>query len=604
MAYTISVYHDFAMQQTHQVFVPGVAALHNGAESSVNWGNTKDFTFAGTQQRICIQYKNSFTQDQVTLSGGNMIYSNVISGMIPNQSNFGLAERTKNQNSTSSYINAFFCGKESPSSGYPAGRAFWIGINAGYNSETSYNYTVSANIYYQNTVDNPTAWDYDVLLSSYVRDDLVLNDMPQTKIYRCVIDGKDYYMFAFGVNGNTWDTSTWFVAFPCALFKDSAPVPYVGPSSEPDPDTGFFPSDEPSDVITPRTGFDTNPYNINQSGSGIKVIFPGYVEGGYTGLLGDILSGIYQGSNEGFINRVEQVWASVVGGNTNRSWEEIQAIMNGILLSHSVPAITDYTSAYFQSFKTICGYNVLNESKNVTKAAQSIFSVTKYSDIITPRLGCFLDYEPYTSMVLKLPFCPAVQISPSAVYGKSLKVSYKIDILTGILHCDVSIYSATDDYIIHTAEANVKTDIPIMGQGANSAGLEKITGAVLGFMNGDPGAGALMQIGEMVAGKSHGSAVGKMSMEGISAYLASRSGYLIVTYPKAAIPADSDGALTGGFLNQQGMAASVAGKVSSFEGGTGKLSFAKFSSVNLSSVDAPQEIKEDIERRLKEGVYL
>ena len=210
--------------------------------------------------------------------------------------------------------------------------------------------------------------------------------------------------------------------------------------------------------------------------------------------------------------------------------------------------------------------------------------------------------SPVISMVIKVPFCPAVSVAPSAVYGRSIKAVYKIDIVTGILHCDLSIYSAREDYIFHSCEANVKTAIPIMGQGANAGGLEKITGAVLGAMSGNVGAGVSGIIGTLdaVAGKSHGEAVGKMSTDGIGAYLASRSAYLIVTYPKAAIPTQKeDGAPVGGFLWQQGMASATAEKVSYYSGG-----FAKFSSVDLSQVQATQAEKEDIEARLKEGVYL
>lgn len=602
MAYTISVYHDFAMQQPHQVFIPGACALLGQAALSSSW--TMRMNLGMYYDNLQILIGKGFSSGDVVLSGGDTIYNSAISQMIPNQANYGIAERTITQSSTSSYINAFYCGKKPPSSGYPAGLSFWIGVNAIYNDADHYYYNVYGGLYYQDQAENPTAWSYDVLGSTYINGDLVKNSKPQTKIYKGVISDTEHYIFAFGVNGNEWDADTFFVAIPCAAFKDAEPVPYVGETSEEDEDTGFAPNDEPSDVIAPRTNFDDNPYEINSPGSGIKVIFPGYVDGGYTGLMGDILSGIYQGSNEGFINRVTQLWASVVGGNTNRSWDEIQAIMNGILLSHTVPVLTDYTAATYQKFQTICGYNILNEPKDVTKAAKSIFSETFYSDIIEPRLNCFLDYEPYTSITLKLPFCPAVSLSPSAVYGKSLKISYKIDILTGILHCDVSVYSGTkDDYIIHSAEANVKTDIPIMGQGANAAGLEKITGAVLGGVMGDAPAGgaAVFEIGEAVAGKSHGTAVGKMSMDGISAYLSARSGYIIVTYPRAAIPAsyEDEGAIVGGFLDMHGMAAALSESIGYFSPG-----FAKFSAVDLKNVPATPDELDEIESYLLGGVYL
>ena len=613
----INLYSDWKCTQAGQAIVPGVAAATGNIADPTRWHvvSWRNAQYSKGNILVLSGIDVATIGGEFTLSRGAAIYDCSVPQTIPYSDT---VDKDKiNQDSSNYVYNPFFISHDEEND-----ISYALSIYSTPENATYKYFTLLLYVYTQSPEDangsSRQTWSYyyDFNNLGWLGENLYLynqsaywdTNMRQIKLYKLALGDQEYYLFAFGVTAdgqynttNQTTTGTKFIAIPLEYFKDKEARPWVGEESEPDEETGFMPNDEPSDNITARTDFNINPYSINSGGSGIKVIFPEYVEGSYYTLMGDIISGIYQGSNEGFINRVEQVWAELVNGNTNRAAEEIQAIQNGILFYHSIPVITTYSTSY-HSFRTICGYNVINSAKSVAQASGSIFSRTYRSDVINPRLNCFLDYDPYTSMIIKVPFCPAVSVSPSAVYGKEIKAVYKIDIVTGILHCDISIYSASHEYIIHSCEANVKTDIPIMGQGANAGGLEKITGAVLGAMSGNVGAGVSGIVGTLdaVAGKSHGEAVGKMSTDGIGAYLAARSAYLIVTYPKAAIPTqEEDGAPVGGFLWQQGMASATAEKISYYSGG-----FAKFSSVDLSRVQATQAEKEDIIARLKEGVYL
>lgn len=611
----VNLYSDWKCTQAGQAIVPGVAAATGWAADPTHWGSITPSEYSEAKIYFTDARTVANNNGAFTLSGGNAIYNNAVAGSIPWGDNI---ETDKEMNGSSNTVdNPFFTSFDAENS-----IAYWLSI-AAYNptNDKPQQYVLRFGYYNQEPEDatgsDRTSWRYWKFNNNAFGELFYPGGVPtyfpsefsQVKVYKLTLGEVECFLFAFGVSAdNRYNVQqavsfgTNFIAIPTEFFKDKESRPWVGDESEPDEETGFYPNNEPSDQITPRTDYDDNPYMIGAAGSGIKVIFPAKVENEYQGLIGDILSGIYQGSNEGFINRAEQLWAELVNGNTNRAWSEIQAIMNGILLYHSVPLIKTTYSANYKLFRTICGYNIINEGKWVEQANKSIFEAVYSSETINPRLNCFLDYEPYTSMILKLPFCPAISVSPSAIYGHYVRAIYKIDIVTGILHCDVSILGGSKNYIIHSCEANVKTDIPIMGQGANAGGLEKITGAVLGAMSGNVGAGVSGIVGTLdaVAGKSHGEAVGMMSTDGIGAYLAARSAYLIVTYPKAAIPTqEEDGAPVGGFLWQQGMASATAEKISYYAGG-----FAKFSSVDLSRVQATQAEKEDIIARLKEGVYL
>lgn len=424
---------------------------------------------------------------------------------------------------------------------------------------------------------------------------------------------KDYILIASGVDGSgNVNANTYFILLPRVSVSKYEGDLYIGETADDDSGSAFAPPEggEWHDSIYSRTGYNVNPYGVNQGG-GLKLIFPNVAPGVIVSSnLQTIINGIYRGMSESIINQLNQAITTVIGGNGNRPAGEVQAIMNAILTVHSVPVIypSGTAGSYSQnatSFQSISGYDVTTSALSVTSPGQkTVFEWVYTTDKISRRLNCFLDFEPYTTIVLKLPFFPSISLSPSAVYDHVLQITYKIDILTGLLSADIA--TTADDgtyYIITTLQNNVKTSIPIMGAAGQSGLFEKITGAIVATASGNDAAtisGGLQAFDE-IAKASTGIAVGKMSVDGLGVYLSPRAAYLIITHPKAAIPAsyDSEGALVGGFLENIGMAANIAGKVGDFSGG-----FAQFSAVDLSGVPCTDAEKRQILQRLKEGVYL
>lgn len=428
------------------------------------------------------------------------------------------------------------------------------------------------------------------------------------------IGEKDYILIACGVDGSgDVNANTYLILLPRISVSKFEGDLYIGETADDDSESAFAPPEggEWHDAIYSRTGYNVNPYGVNQGG-GIKVIFPNVSTGGVitSTTMQEIINGIYRGMSESILNQINQAITAAIGGNGNRPADEVQAIINAILSVHSVPVIYPMGTAgsYAQnatSFHSISGYDITTQALNVTSPGQkTVFEWVYTTPQISRRLNCFLDFEPYTSIMLKLPFFPSISLSPSAVYGHSIQITYKIDILTGLLSADIA--TTADDgtyYIITTVQNNVKTSIPIMGSAGQSGLFEKITGAIVATASGNDAAtvsGGLQAFDE-IAKASTGVAVGKMSVDGLGVYLSPRAAYLIITHPKAAIPAayDSQGALVGGFLENVGMAANLAGKVGDFAGG-----FAQFSAVDLSGVPCTDEEKRRILRRLEEGVYL
>lgn len=598
MAAILNIFSDPACTVPGQALVPGAAAFLGETADISNWA-----------QQNGIPYKNNVTPAEIVFSGGAVLYDYAIPQGLPVEGAENTAFDWTTQQQTAKIWNPFFMGSE-------GNTAYCLSISC-ISPETTPQYILRIYSYVQspeNLEGSRTSWEYTQVLA------LGGNQFYETpfsslKVYRGTISEQEFYIVAINVKSdNETDAGlTRLVALPVAFFNGRIPEPYIGETAEDDSETAFLPPDggEWHDAITTRTNYDVNPYGVNQRG-GIKVIFPTVSSDGtiYPIALQFIINGIYRGYSESVLNQLGQVIADITGGNANRPAEEVQAILSAILSLHSVPVIypSGTAGSYAQmqtTFNTISGYDITGIHLPLTSPGQkTIFEWVYTTDLISRRLNCFLDFEPFTTITLKLPFFPPVSLTPSAVFGHRLQVDYKIDIMTGLLSADVS---TTDDggtyYILTTMQGNVKTAIPIMGQGAQNAVLEKITGAIVSTATrGTVGAitGAFTMADEL-SKASHGVVVGDMSVDGLGAYLSPRAAYIICSHPVAAIPAsyDAQGAIIGDFIDTVGMAANLGGKVGDFSGG-----FASFSAVDLSGVPCTDEEKREILRRLTEGVYL
>lgn len=609
MAVFINLFQNWLLTKPSSAIVPGAAAI-TGIDADLSTWSDRGTMFTGNDEPHIYSKKKA---TGILLSGGQYWYDFNIDTSYAGHN----PELDDTAEGITHLYNREFCGKYQ-----------WSVNNAIYDSFICIWRTpapvdlryIRFGFYYQNpqNVDTDERKSYSYGLDIWtIFDSIAEQDHPytQVRVYRAFLNDTDYYLIACGVAGNgTYTASTSFYLIPTFYFEDKEIRNWVGETAEDDSETAFSPPDggEWHDSITTRTNYDVNPYGVNNVGS-FKVVFPTVSSGGaiMPEVLQFIITGIYRGSSENVLNQLGQVVADITGGNANRPAEEVQAIISAIISVHSVPVIypTGTAGSYAQAqttFKTISGYDVAGLTLTVTSPGQkTIFEWVYTTDIISRRLNCFLDFEPFTTLILKLPFFPPVSLSPSAVFGHRLQVDYKIDILTGLLSADVS---TTDDggtyYIITTLQGNVKTAIPIMGQGAQNAVLEKISGAIVsaskyGAIVG--GAAGAFSVYNEIAQSGHGVAVGDMSVDGLGAYLSPRAAYIICSHPVAAIPASysAEGAIVGDFLKNIGMAANLGGKVGDFAGG-----FASFSAVDLSGVPCTDDEKREILRRLTEGVYL
>ncbi len=96
------------------------------------------------------------------------------------------------------------------------------------------------------------------------------------------------------------------------------------------------------------------------------------------------------------------------------------------------------------------GVNGDKVSNNFAK--QNIGSIT-----ITEKYHNFLDYAPYTNVIIYLPYVGFKELDTNLVMGKTLSISYTVDIITGGCLCQIK----SNNVKLYEFNGNMGIDIPI-----------------------------------------------------------------------------------------------------------------------------------------------
>lgn len=592
MASGLMLYRDPECKKIETIWQPGAVAFFGQLTYLYNWG----------QIGGCIYWVGSIPTGQAVFSGGDIIYTYAVTQNLP-YSNIEENADTLTENPQTVKINhRIFIGRNNEEE-----KSYLFSLECYPEAYPYQGYNFSFLSYTQNPWDGVRqTWSYTRLAEWISYPPLVQDNYNCVKIFRGSLENVEYYFLVFNIAAdNTTSGNVFIVGIPRSFFDGSIPEGYAGNESESNEEEAYTPSSPYTDSIPSRdlTG-KKNPYGFNNNnGLRIAVItFDQYAE---------ILQGIYSGTAEGLLNKIAQGYYMITGGNDHRQADEIQSIVSAVLCCHLVPRITTYGTTPTVSMATIAGYHIFGQnlhggvSMEIVPTNGTIFEYDTPLKLIEPRLNSFLDFEPYTSIVLHLPFMSSVSLSPSALYGNSLYCHYSIDIYTGVLSVDVKILDKSGrDYIITTQQANIKTEIPIMGNGANGAPLASIASSVLGVARSGSvemaaAAGIVAGMDELSKG-STGVAVGKNTIEGIGSYLSPRSAYIVYTRPEPANPGSK--AIPGlgrvGFLEMEGGTSHLSGKVGDFVG------YSEFSEIRLDGFSATDDEKKAIEALLKGGVYV
>lgn len=272
------------------------------------------------------------------------------------------------------------------------------------------------------------------------------------------------------------------------------------------------------------------------------------------------------------------------------------------ILSHDTAHCVDGTVV-------AAGYASEINSKIITSGYNKRFS---FGDIeISEYYGSYLDYAPYTTISIYLPYIGFKQLDVSKVMGKIINVTYGVDFSQGIVTAYISYYYEGNKQVF--AEFSGQMGIPLKVTGKNTTAAENAVKdaafAVGGFalaaisVLAAPATGGASLVGTAGAVGAGINAIGStinattiqpdsvsIGNAGAENWLISPQGcYVYIQRPRTATPEN--------FNKTNGWATRYTGTVSEFTG------YLECSTV-INTVSATAEEKNQITNLLKQGVYI
>ena len=219
---------------------------------------------------------------------------------------------------------------------------------------------------------------------------------------------------------------------------------------------------------------------------------------------------------------------------------------------------------------------------------------------IAPIYGSYMDYAPNTSAELYLPYVGGLPIDVNDVIGKTLSITYQVDVLSGACVA----YVHVNGKLHYQRSGSCAATAPITGSQMPNvvSGVLSIAGSVAGFFAtaGAGGAGTAANVASGIAtATSVAASAANMFKQQISyagtvagwaGLLGAQKPYLVLSVPNAAIPAGQAGLM--------GYPAWVGGRLGDFHGRT------SCAATHLTIPTATDEEIEEIKGLLETGVYL
>lgn len=225
---------------------------------------------------------------------------------------------------------------------------------------------------------------------------------------------------------------------------------------------------------------------------------------------------------------------------------------------------------------------------SLTVAASQFVEVDCGSIDVNEYWGAYLDYEPYTQAQIFLPYIGTRPISVDDIMGKTVRVVYHVDILTGACCCFVK----CGDSVLYTYNGQCSIPIPITGANYTSVvnGVISIAASV-GSLVATGGASAPIALPSIA-----NSAVNQMkpqveksgSISGSAGILNMQTPYLILIRPRQALPSKQNEFI--------GYPSLITVQLTELTG------YTEVQSIHLENIPATQEELAEIQSLLEGGV--
>lgn len=252
--------------------------------------------------------------------------------------------------------------------------------------------------------------------------------------------------------------------------------------------------------------------------------------------------------------------------------------------------------------------NISSDVQSATIAKQYI--TIDCGTIAVPRVwGNFLDFEPYTTIAIYLPFISTVDLTANEIVGKTLSLKYNIDVLTGACVAQLkTIDSKGRTNVILNVSGNCGVQIPWNSANYNqlvSNGITAVAGLGATVLSGglapviDSGSianavGELAQIGVDTADNVFTGASPRFSRGGSfntnNGVLCDKIPHLLITRPIQSFAQN--------YNKYNGYPSNITEKIGNLQG------FTKIDKINLSGISATAEEIEQITTLLKSGIII
>lgn len=199
--------------------------------------------------------------------------------------------------------------------------------------------------------------------------------------------------------------------------------------------------------------------------------------------------------------------------------------------------------------------------------------------------GNVLDYSPYTTVHIYLPFVGVVPLDTADVMRSTIGVTYGIDVLTGDCLAKVSVYRGDSGGILYSFPGNCAVKYPT-SSGSYMSILGYAVGAAASIYTGNIGVmGAVSGVfGNRPTVQHGGSFVGNSGATG------PKTPYLIISRPQSAVAID--------FNSYEGYPVNTTQKIGDCKG------FIRVKDVHLTGINATDDELDMIDQILKDGIIV
>lgn len=302
-------------------------------------------------------------------------------------------------------------------------------------------------------------------------------------------------------------------------------------------------------------------------------------------------------------------------------WRVTQADINDIgQILWSSSFIDSLVKSFYSPIDAIISLNLIPSIENVYTYGTGEIALGNYNTkIVAPKLasqffdvdmGTYtfdeywasaLDYNPYTTIQLFLPYIGMVNLSPDDVMSKTIHVVYVCDVLTGQLNARVFVSTETGETLLYTFNGNFAINIPITGANYSEvykAAIQGTVGLAKNFIGMGTGSamGIMGSALDVVSDTANATSSAKIqyqngsSMSLTSGYLAPQFCYVIISRPIQSLAKD--------YNKFVGYPSNITAKLSTLSG------FTMVEDIHLENLSATDNEIDEIESLLKSGVII